>query len=130
MLGGGLVRGRSGKQKKEEFLARNPHRGWQFMPPEMMEQLRTARLVAARKGLEPPEGHARCFQYPFPTQPHEYIQDKKKPSGARCEELEYPWVENENFKPVVESDAKNAVSGRGVGRGVGGANRSVAYRQS
>jgi len=97
-----------GKQKKEEFLARNPHRGWQFMPPEMVEQLRTARLVAARKGLEPPEGHARCFQYPFPTQPHEYIQDKKKPSGARCEELEYPWVENENFKPVVESDAKNA----------------------
>jgi hypothetical protein len=74
------------------------------MEPETIDMQRMQRRVAAQNQLEPPVGHHRNFQYPFPTQPHEYMQLQNKPSGARIEELQQAWVENENFRPDVESD--------------------------
>ena len=95
----------SGQPKKSDFLTYNPQRTWERMSPETIDMQRMQRRVAAQNQLEPPAGHHRNFQYPFPTQPHEYMQLQNKPSGARIEELQQAWVENENFRPDVESDA-------------------------
>jgi len=97
-----------GRTKKEEFLRQNPHRHWEDMPPEMAEMERTRRKMEAMRTADPPPIHPRNFQYPVATQPHEFLHFSNKPTGARCEELTYRWVENENFPPTVFSDAKNA----------------------
>ena len=57
-----------GLPKKQAFLDANPHRFWDYVPEERLEEWRTARRFAAEKGLEPPPGQPRNFQYPFPTQ--------------------------------------------------------------
>lgn len=57
----------------------------------------------------------RGFVYPAPRQPDEYYRHKDAPSGARCEDLRAPFVDNVNHpKPVSrEAPTDNNGSRRG-----------------